>query len=584
MRLQGPTAGLRWRGARRTSPAHRIDCRVLLVAAARDEPELDVWRGALVRAGIPFEVHVARGRPPISADMLAHRDHARYQAVIIVAGGLPCRTDSGYVSTMSAAGWAALADFERRFAIRRITGFAYPSPQHGLDAPTAAGVVCGSTAELTAAGRRVFAELRDSVALDPAAYGYRARPLGANFQTLVAHPDGSALVGVLTRPEDGREDMICTLAASPHAIHFQLLFDGMLRWATRGVHLGHRRRYLSVHVDDVFLADDSWDRDSCTTVPKALRMKPEDVVAAVAWSRRHDLRLTMAFNAHGASAEDELTTSLLRHKDAFTWINHTFGHLTLDDLDRPALIAEIRRNVDFARAHGLAIDPVELVTGAHSGLRNPQMPAALRRTGIRWIADDSSRRPAQQRLAGALTVPRHPTNIYFNTATRVDQLHQYDHRLSTTSSPAHAAPLARRRTTWKEFVAREADTMLRHVLGNDPRPHYLHQSNLSGERIAYGVLEEVLARFHEHLTVALTQPTLAQVGEELACRASWRRALRTGAVSAYLHDGRLHVRSQVALRVPVTGTQEVGDEHGGDRSGWSAPIDAADRDVGFTVA
>ncbi|MCA1698604.1 MAG: hypothetical protein LC790_06740, partial [Actinobacteria bacterium] len=234
-------------------------------------------------------------------------------------------------------------------------------------------------------------------------------------------------------------------------------------------------------------------------------------------------------------------------------------------------------------AHGLSLDPAELVTGEHSGLRNPQMPHALTRTGIRWIADDNSRRPVQHCLGSALTVPRYPTNMYFNVATCTDQLHEHDHRLAS-SSDAHGVTRLTHGTTWGEFVNNEADTMLLHVLGNDPRPHYVHQSNLSGERIAYKLLHEAVARFREHFNVELTQLSLSQAGEELALQAAWRQALDAGGVSAYLHDGRLHVRSEEALCLPITGTQEVGSEYGSSRSGWSQAVESEHGDVVFTVA
>jgi hypothetical protein len=557
---------------------------VLLLSATRDDPGLMAWRAALMSAGIPFDACVtAAGHRPITYGMLAERDHARYQAVIVVTGGLPCQVASRYVSSLRADEWAALADFERRFAIRRVTGFVYPSAQYGLGAPAAAGSVCGVAGALTAAGRRVFGELREMVSLDPEAYGYRAKPLSAAFETLVRGPDGSALVGVFTDPDDGRENIVCTVSANEHTIHMQLLSYGMLRWVTRGVHLGHRRYHLSVQVDDVFLADDSWDRATCTTVSTKIRMGPDDVVAAVAWSRQHDLRLRMAFNAYGADDGDDLTASLLHHKEVFDWVNHTFAHRALDEVDLPTLISEICGNLEFAHAHGLSLDPAELVTGEHSGLRNPQMPHALSRTGIRWIADDNSRRPVQRRIGSALTVPRHPTNMYFNVATCADQLHEYDHRLAS-STDAHGVTLLTRGTTWGEFVSGEADTMLLHVLGNDPRPHFVHQSNLSGDRIAYKLLHEVVARFRGHFNVELTQLSLAQAGEELALQAAWRQALGAGGVSAYVHDGRLHVRSDEALRVPITGTQEVGSECGSSRSGWSQAVEAEHGDVVFTVA
>lgn len=566
----------------RFSPAQRIDCRVLLLAAKLRDPATEMWQDTLVRTGIPFDVHVP-GHRGLTYHRLADGEHARYQAVIAVTSGVLDDVGSPPRPSLSAYESKVLVDFERKFTIRRLTGFAYPSPDYGLNSPTTAGAADDLVGELTDVGRRIFSELRGTVPVDPAAYFYEAKPLNADFKPLVTAPGGSVLVGVFTRPDDGRQNMVCTVSANSSMIHAQLLCDGMLRWVTRGVHLGHRRHYLSLQVDDVFLANDSWHRGRCATVPAPIRMGPDDVAATVAWSQQRGLRPSMAFNALGARADDELTTSLLRHKDSFTWVNHTFGHLLLDEVDLPTLISEIRLNTDFARSHGLTIDPAELVTGEHSGLCNEQMPRALAMSGVRWIADDNSRHPEQQSLGTALTVPRHPTNIYFNVATGADQLHEYYH-LEATGAEECAVAAPARSTTWSEFVGREAATMLLHVLGNDPRPHFVHQSNLSGERIAFKLLNEVLARFDEYLNIDLTQLSLAQAGEELSRQSAWRRAVEKNRVSAYLYDGRLHVRAKEAVSVPITGTHDVGSDHGPARSGWSEAVDEEHGDVAFTQA
>ena len=35
------------------------------------------------------------------------------------------------------------------------------------------------------------------------------------------------------------------------------------------------------------------------------------------------------------------------------------------------------------------------------------------------------------------------------------------------------------KATWAQYVASENAVMFRHVVDNDPRPHYIHQSNLA---------------------------------------------------------------------------------------------------------
>lgn len=585
--------GARARSAARPAPGapragQRIDLRVLLLSADAEQPAFRAWEAALDREGVPYHAIVARrGHPPIDARLLAAgADHARYQAVIVAVGGLPTFDGARYISALSAEEWAALAAFEREFGIRRITGFAYPSALYGLSAPMSSGVTAGLSGTLTAAGRAVFGELRGDVPVDPNAYGHLATPADDSFTTLVEGPRESGLVGIHTHA-DGREEMVCTVDGNAGMIHVQLLRHGMLRWVTRGVYLGHQRHYLGLQVDDVFLSDDSWDPASAGTVPVEIRMTREDVEAAVRWSQRTGLRLDMCFNGHGAQRPDDLTTALLEHEAQFGWINHTFSHVTLDEADPDTLRAEIRRNVEFARAVGLRVDATELVTGNHSGLGNAGLPGALEDTRVRWIAADNSHDPVQRTIGPARTVPRHPTNMYFNVCTRASQLDEY-HHLFLARMGCETTGVARTRlapaTTWPQFVELEATTMLDHVLANDPRPHYLHQSNLTGDRMLYDLVDEVVERHRELFCVELAQPTLAEAGAELARRAAWQDALHGHHITGFLKDGELHLASTAPVRIPVTGVARTADEDGGASSGWTGVIGPEDDDAVLALA
>ncbi|MEA2148972.1 MAG: hypothetical protein QOD69_802 [Solirubrobacteraceae bacterium] len=569
----------------RGGDGHRVDLRVLLLSADGEEPAFRAWEAALEREGVPYDAIVARrGHPPIDTRTLAVGPaHARYQAVIVAVGGLPALDGGRYVSVLTADEWAALAGFEREFGIRRITAFAYPSALTGHSAPASSGVVGELSGTLTPAGREVFAGLRGDVPLDPNAYGHLAEPAGDRFTTLVAGPQGGALVGVHAHP-DGREEMVCTVDGNAGMIHVQLLRHGMLRWVTRGVFLGQERHYLGLQVDDVFLSDDSWDPAAARTVPGEIRMRPADVEAAVRWSRARGVRLDLGFNGHGAQPADELSAALLAHAPDFGWINHTFGHADFDAVDAATMHAEIAGNIAFAAAAGLPIDAGELVTGGHSGLRNADLPGVLAQTGVRWIATDNSHDPVQRRIGPARTVPRHPTNVYFNVCERAAQLDEYEH---LSAIRAAVVPIGATRikpaatTTWARFVELEARTMLDHVLGNDPRPHYLHQSNLAGDRMLFDLVDEVLRRHRELFTVELVQPSLADAGAELARRAAWQDALHDRCVTAYVRGGRLHLSSTEPVQIPVTGGAAAA-EH--EPSTWTELIGPLDGHVVCALA
>ena len=81
----------------------------------------------------------------------------------------------------------------------------------------------------------------------------------------------------------------------------------------------------------------------------------------------------------------------------------------------------------MAAANGLTnYTPAAVVTGEHSGVENPNMPAALNATGVTTFAQDASRQPQQYSLGNALGAPRYPSNIYYNASNWPDELNEYN--------------------------------------------------------------------------------------------------------------------------------------------------------------
>lgn len=129
------------------------------------------------------------------------------------------------------------------------------------------------------------------------------------------------------RTADGREELFLTFAFNAAQQQFRLLAPGIVDWATRGVHLGYRRNYLSVHVDDVLLGDRRWSvtgdctpGEDCTGVQETaeIRMTPADVAYAARWQAATGFTLDLVFNGSGgveaaraAGGRDELTEALL---------------------------------------------------------------------------------------------------------------------------------------------------------------------------------------------------------------------------------------------------------------------------------
>jgi hypothetical protein len=112
----------------------------------------------------------------------------------------------------------------------------------------------------------------------------------------------------------------------------------------------------------------------------------------------------------------------------------------------------------------------------------------------------------------------------------------------------------------------------------------MHQSNLADYNpalpetdpnqggVLYPVVDGLLARYDatvDRAKAPLVQLTSAQVAATLSRQAAWAAHLAAGDVTAWLQDGRLHVKNAGSgpVEVPLTGTT-VGDQYAGQRSGW----------------
>ncbi|MEV7276629.1 hypothetical protein [Streptomyces sp. NPDC093111] len=368
-----------------------------------------------------------------------------------------------------------------------------------------------------------------------------------------------------------------------------------------------------------------------------IRMTAADAQYAAAWQKSAGFQLDLVYNGgqgeewkteHGGT--DPLATRLLADRAQYRWVNHTYTHPFLGCVQdattvpwqcakdpatgavkwtgRGEISAQIRDNLNWALLKGIPVDRTELVTGEHSGLKtlpqqsvdNPNLAGALADNGVRWTASDNSREPRQRSVgtgAGAAqTVPRHPMNVYYNVGTAAEMADEYNWIYTARadggsgiceSDPASTclpAPLDPATGYASRIVPQEARTALSHVMGNDPRPHYAHQSNLAEERLLYPVLDRILADYRELFAAdtPLVNPRQKDVGTELDRRAAWDRALTAGQVTAYRIGTTVTVKAPSGVDVPLTapegsrkqlllGTTAFGTAYAGARSAWTTP-------------
>ncbi|WP_329180979.1 hypothetical protein [Streptomyces sp. NBC_01477] len=471
---------------------------------------------------------------------------------------------------------------------------------------------------------------------------------GASFTPLVDAPiPGSTERGVLVGQytHDGRSELVIPFVYNQYQQQFRLLARGIVEWMTQGIHLGADRNYFEVQVDDVFLADDRWNPTlNCTpgdvdcpigtgddTDP--VRMTAADAAYAAQWSKAHGLTFDFVFNGGGSedwksdhdTTTDPLANQLIADKNTYRWVNHTYLHSFLGCVQDVSVVpwrcqttasgavqwvstsditSAVQDNRTWAATHGLSLNDQELVTGEHSGLKllpqqpadNPNLASALTVLGVKYLASDNSREPDQRQAGPAVTVPRFPMNVFYNAGTAQEETDEYNWIYTsqaqggsgacTTSgnSTCLTAPLDPATGYASYIVPLESRIDLGHVLGNNPRPHFLHQSNLAEDRIAYPVLERVLGDYAA--LFAANTPTVnlrtSDIATELQRRAAWSTAWKGGDVTAYRIGDTVTVSAPSGVQVDATvpsgtrqaqllGSTAFGTAYAGRLSGWTQP-------------
>ncbi|MFE8011938.1 hypothetical protein ACFU3O_04255 [Streptomyces antibioticus] len=501
-------------------------------------------------------------------------------------------------------------------------------------------------------------------------YAYLSTPApGADFTSYVDAPiPGQSTRGSLVGEyrHDGRRELVVTFVYNQYQQQFRLLARGIVEWMTGGVHLGASRNYFAVHVDDVFAADDRWNTTlNCTpgdvdctdpnATPDPIRMTPADVTYATSWQTGHGFTLDLAYNAAGTvdqradnNGADPLADALLAEKDRFRWVNHTYTHAFLGCVQdttvvpwkcdtnpdgsvkwvsRTEISDEIATNRVWGQTAGLPLENDELVTGEHSGMKvlpqqpedNPNLALAVGDNGVDWLGSDNSREPHQRQVGPATTVPRYPMNVFYNAGRAAEQVDEYNWIYTSRAqggsgicedNPATttclAAPLDPATGYAEHIVPLETRIALGHVLANDPRPHFIHQSNLAEDRIAYPVLNGVLDGYDGLFTAdtPVVNLRMKDIGVELGRRAAWQAALDAGQVTAYRIGDTVTVQAPSGTAVTATlpaGSTLAGGAFGtpyaGGVSGWtpagagplafalpaSAAAPAADTSEGLTA-
>ncbi|MBX3314171.1 MAG: hypothetical protein KF906_07605 [Actinobacteria bacterium] len=616
--------------------AARIDLRVLVLDDG--SVNVEMLLAELDLEGVPHDVIdlTDGGRSPITPALLADdtaeggKGHAFYQGVI-----LPTHAPT----ELTATEMSNIEAFQRHYGIRRLAAFAWPGPESGAQWPATGPLYAGSLDGSTAHTAASIPWLDGPIPIDGGSWGALAVPQqvdGKNvFESIITVPvPGSGqqapILGMATG--NGLDELQLTITGNEYQEYARVIAPVAIDYLTRGVHLGQWRNYFAVHIDDVFLPDERWSTTSnCTpgedcptgiTTPE-IRMTPAEVSSTIAWQNANGFTLDLAYNGGGSQdaqddleGPDPLTEALKANVGQFDWINHTYRHEFLgcikDTSVRPwqcqrtfffnqivwfsqaNIQSELNTNIAWASTNGIPIDQTEVVTGEHSGLAtlpqqpidNPNLVPALNNSPITWMASDASREHDQRQVGPALTVPRYPMNIFYNVATEAEEVDEYNWIYTSAADGGSGICETDPNSTCitplgpggfdSYIVPTETTIAMQHVLRNDPRPTYAHQSNLSEDQVLLPVLSSILNRYKGIYSdsAPIVSPTMTQSGTLIRDMTRWATVgvVPGSQVTAYRQNGQVVINttgSAVAVPLTVGLNSSYGESWGGRRSGWT---------------
>ena len=247
--------------------------------------------------------------------------------------------------------------------------------------------------------------------------------------------------------------------------------------------------------------------------------------------------------------------------------------------------------------------------------QNQSLDAAFAAVGIKTFGSDSSKpypSPATatfpngaaptsqyangatftQPISGAQAEARYPTNIYYNVSTEAQEVDEYNHLYLAAAQGGSCVDSATTTcittpATFADIIKSIDQGMLQHIMGNDPRPDYFHQTNMMGspppgaptagtppatspsvgDGLYYSTMNQLLASYASYYNVPVQQLTSSQIAQLLAQQAAW--AANTN-VTGYIQGNQVTITNGgTSTQIPLTGIATVGSTYGGTQSGWT---------------
>jgi len=511
--------------------------------------------------------------------------------------------------------------------------------------PAYSGLLSGSVSVTAAGATAGFSYLNGSFPFSggpagQAPFGYLAHPAAGGATPLLnASIPGSPGQATLVWQYDGggRQQLGIGFGYNYGQAQFRYLAHGIVTWLTRGVNLGDWRNYLDIAYDDMFLGDAQWSIPGhCTPTincPKSgkvtptIRMTPADVRYAAQWEQQHHFTIEFLYNG-GASQRfavrgvDSLLVATKPLAKDFYWVNHTWTHAYMGctqifssngtwkcatsngQLEWAANLSlinsQIEKNFQWAKREGIPFEPGTVASGEYSGLKllpqqpvdNPSLVKAMTVDHLKWIVLDASREPNMRPVGVGLGVPRHPIDIGEDVQTLTEEVSEFNwlndskadggSGICTTSTTTQCQKPLSTTTGYSSFIVpSQVQIVYNALINNDPRPFFMHQSNLAGDRIAYPVMDDVLSAYRAVYGPSAPIDNLPtdKIGVIMRNQQLWEQALKAGTITAWVQGNTVTISgppgTPVPLTVPAGSTTgsaagpAYGFSYAGERSGFT---------------
>jgi hypothetical protein len=559
-----------------------VALRVLVLSANATDGTQSAATTMLAQAGVPYDVVNPSVPGSFTADTLVAEDGTgKYQGVILTTGNLAYEASPGnWQSALDWAGWNLLWQYEQDYGVRQLSLYTYPSSwpeDYGLRDAGAASATANP--RLTAAGQGVFTDLRAGVAL-PIQYAYNYPATVAAVPGVTTTPllsDSGGRVLAARSDTAGRERLALTFAQNPDLLHSELLGYSLVKWVTKGVHLGEYRRFNQLDIDDWFLPGDVYNPVTKTVSPDAFRISASDAMSVavqqtalrVLFPVSKEFKFAVVYNGGGANtaaplscatnaiSPDRLSSMSRCLANTFDWVSHTRDHEYMDFLNYNDSYAQLQPNLTIGAQLGLNISTKSLVTGDMSGLgyynpageglktdyglgaSNTSFLLAAQNTGTRYLS--SNRSVSSQWDAGCMNcglthplnsniflIPRWPTNVFYHVTTPAQAVGAYN----SVYGPNGSAPYWPTDLTYAQYLDKETDLALGHVLSGSAYPHYMHQGNLRqhtlGRSLASDWETALLTKYSKYSTLPLKTLRWDSLGAYIEARTSYMKSGMSG--------------------------------------------------------